>query len=87
MTYRVFNRLFEAYHNPSNRKGVTSTRDGAATWAYRAEAEAVANELNERDRDPEDGDRGEDDWIVVDDREPPRVVRPAVGLRPRHRRT
>ena len=46
-----------------------STRDRAATWDNRAEAEAVATELNERDRQPEYGALGEDDWIVVDDRE------------------
>jgi len=51
--YRVFNRRFEAYHDPSDRQGVMSTRDGAATWTDKAEAEAVAAELNERDREPE----------------------------------
>jgi hypothetical protein len=65
--YRVFNRRFEAYHHPYNRQGVMSTRDRAATWTDRDEAEAVEAALNERDRDPEYGDRGEDDWIVVDE--------------------
>jgi hypothetical protein len=74
--YRVFHRRFSAYHNPDDPKGVMSTWDGAATWDDRAEAEAVAEALNERDRRPEYGDVGEDDWIVVDDREPPRVIRP-----------
>jgi len=44
-----------------------STRKGAATWDDRAEAEAVAAELNERDRQPEYGQLGQDDWVVVDD--------------------
>jgi hypothetical protein len=73
-TFRVFNRRFGSYHNPDNRKGVMSTWDGAATWDDRAEAEAVAAELNDRDRHPEYGTLGQDDWIVVDDREPPRVI-------------
>jgi hypothetical protein len=51
-----------------------STRDRAATWDDRAEAEAVAAELNERDRHPEYGQLGQDDWIVVDDRKPPPVI-------------
>jgi hypothetical protein len=44
-----------------------STRDRAATWTDRDEAEAVEAALNERGRDLEYGDRGEDDWIVVDE--------------------
>jgi hypothetical protein len=72
--YRVYHRRLEAYHNPDNAMGVMSAWDGAATWDNKAEAEAVAAELNERDRHPEYGDLGEDDWIVVDDREPPRVI-------------
>jgi hypothetical protein len=72
--YRVYHRRFEAYHHPDNPMGVMSTWDGAATWDNMAEAEAVAAELNERDRHPEYGDLGEADWIVVDDREPPRVI-------------
>jgi hypothetical protein len=67
MTLRVYNRRFDAYHHPNNRKGVMSTRAGAATWDGRAEAEAVAAALNERDRRPEYGALGKDDWIVVDD--------------------
>jgi len=67
MTYRVFHRRFAAYHHPADRKGVMSTRDGAATWTDRAEAAAVAAELNMRDQEPEYGALGEDDWIVVDD--------------------
>ena len=74
MRYRVFNRRFEAYHHPYNRQGVMSTWDRAAMWVDRAEAKAVAAALNERDRHPEYGPLGEDDWIVVDDREPPRVI-------------
>jgi hypothetical protein len=73
--YRVYNRKFEAYHHPDDAQGVTATWDRAATWDERAEAEAVATELNERDRQIESGDLAEDDWIVVDDREPPRVIR------------
>jgi hypothetical protein len=33
----------------------------------RAEAEVVAAELNQRDRQPEYGELGHDDWIVVTD--------------------
>jgi hypothetical protein len=73
--YRVYHRRFEAYHQPDDAQGVMATWDGAATWDERAEAEAVAAELNERDRQTESSDLGEDDWIVVDDREPPRVIR------------
>jgi hypothetical protein len=51
-----------------------ATWDRAATWDDRTEAEQVAAELNERDRQAEYGDLGDDDWIVVDDREPPRVI-------------
>jgi hypothetical protein len=65
--YRVFHRRVEAYHNPADPKGVMSTWKGAATWENRADAEAVAEALNERDSRPEYGDLGEDDWIVIDD--------------------
>jgi hypothetical protein len=65
--FRVFNSRFGSYHRPDNPRGVTSTRDRAATWADRTEAEAVAAELNERDRQPEYGALGGDDWVVVDD--------------------
>jgi hypothetical protein len=65
-TFRVFNRRFGAYHHPDNRKGVMSTLERAGTWDTRAEAEAVAAELNERDRQPEYGQLGDDDWVVVD---------------------
>ena len=34
----------------------------------------MAAELNQGARQAESGDLGEDDWIVVDDREPPRVI-------------
>jgi hypothetical protein len=64
--YRVFNERFEAYHHPYNRQGVMSTRDRAAIWKHRAKAEAVAAALNERDRQPEYGALGEDNWIVVE---------------------
>lgn len=67
MLYRVFNRRFEAYHHPANPKGVMATRDRAAVWDNRTEAEAVAAALNERDRQPEYGQLGHDDWIVVED--------------------
>ena len=72
--YRVYHRRFEAYHPRDDPQGVLATWDGAATWDDRAEAEAVAAELNERDRRAESGDHGDHDWIVVDDREPPRVI-------------
>jgi hypothetical protein len=74
MTYRVFHRRFGAYHHPDDAMGVMSTWDGAATWDDKVEAEAVAEALKERDRQPEYGDLSDDDWIVVDDREPPRVI-------------
>lgn len=67
MAYRVYNRKFQAYHRPDNPKGVMSTRDRAAIWDNRADAEAVVDELNERDRQPEYGELGHDDWTVVDD--------------------
>ena len=51
-----------------------ATWDRAATWDDRAQAEAVAADLNQRDRQAEHGHLGEDDWIVVDDREPPRAI-------------
>jgi hypothetical protein len=66
-TFRVFNRRFEAYHRPDNPKGVMSTHDRAAVWDDQAEAEAVAAELNEWDRQPEYGELGGDDWIVVEE--------------------
>ncbi len=72
--YRVYHRRFEAYHHPHDRQGVMSTWDRAATWDDRAEAEAVAAELNERDRHPEYGALVDHGWIVGDDREPPRVI-------------
>ena len=72
--YRVYHRRFEAYHQPDDPQGVMASWDRAATWDDRAEAEAVAAKLNERDRQAESGDLGEGDWIVVDDREPPRVI-------------
>jgi hypothetical protein len=54
--FRVFNGKFEAYHRPDNPKGVMSTWDRAAIWDNRADAEAVVDELNERDRQPEYGE-------------------------------
>jgi hypothetical protein len=44
-----------------------ATRDRAAIWANRADAERVAAELNERDCRPEYGELGHDDWIVVEE--------------------
>jgi hypothetical protein len=67
MLYRVFNRKFEAYHGIGDPKGVMATRDRAAIWENRADAERAAAELNERDRRPEYGELGRDDWIVVTD--------------------
>jgi hypothetical protein len=67
MLYRVYNRKFEAYHHPSDPKGVMATRDRAWIWDNRADAEAAAAELNERDRRPEYGELGHDDWVVVED--------------------
>jgi hypothetical protein len=32
-----------------------------------ADADAVAAELNERDQQPEYGQLGQDDWVVVED--------------------
>ena len=43
-----------------------ATRDRAWVWDNRADAEAVAAELNERDRRPDYGELGHDDSIVVD---------------------
>jgi hypothetical protein len=67
LLYRVFNRKFESYHRPGDPPGVMATRDRAAIWNDRTEAEQVAAELNERDRRPEYGQLGQDDWIVVED--------------------
>jgi hypothetical protein len=67
VAYKVFNRKFEAYHRPDNPKGVMSTRDRAAIWNDRTDAEAVAEELNDRDRRPEYGELGHDDWVVVEE--------------------
>ena len=67
MVFLVFNRRFESYHRPGDPKGVMATRDHAANWANRADAERVAAELNERDCRPEYGELGHDDWIVVED--------------------
>jgi hypothetical protein len=67
MAFRVFNRKFKAYHRPGDPPGVMSTRDRAAIWDDRADADAVAAALNERDRQPEYGELGHDDWIVVED--------------------
>jgi hypothetical protein len=53
MLYRVYNRKFEAYHRPGNPPRVMATHDRAWVWDHRADAEAVAAELNERDRQPE----------------------------------
>jgi hypothetical protein len=66
MAYKVSNRKFEAYHRPDNPKGVMSRCDRAAIWEDRAEAETVAAELNERDRQPEYCELGHDDWVVVE---------------------
>jgi hypothetical protein len=66
MPYRVFNRKFEAWHHPGNPKGVMVGRNRAARWEDRAAAERVAAELNQRDRHPEYGELGHDDWIVVE---------------------
>lgn len=66
-TFRVFHWRFESFHHPANPKGVMSTQDRAAMWDDRAEAEAVAPALNERDRRPEYGEFGRNDWIVVED--------------------
>jgi hypothetical protein len=44
-----------------------ATRDRADTWDDRTEAERVAAELNQRDRRPEYGQLGHDDWVVIDD--------------------
>jgi hypothetical protein len=67
MVFLVFNRRFESYHRPGDAKGVMATRDRAAIWANRADADRVATELNERDCRPEYGELGHDDWIVVED--------------------
>jgi hypothetical protein len=67
MLYRVFNRRFEAYHHPGDPKGVMASGDRAWVWENRTDAEQVAAELNERDRRPEYGELGHDDWIVVAD--------------------
>jgi hypothetical protein len=65
--YRVFNRKFETYHRPGDPPGVMATHHRAWVWENRADAEAVAAELNERDRRPEYGELGHDDWAVVED--------------------
>jgi hypothetical protein len=67
MMYRVFNRRFEAWHRLGDPNGVMSNRDRASDWEDRTEAERVAAALNERDRHPEYGELGRDDWIVVED--------------------
>jgi hypothetical protein len=46
---------------------VVGVGERAATWDDRAEAEAVAAALNGRDRQPEYGELGRDDWMVVED--------------------
>jgi hypothetical protein len=51
--YRVYNRKFEAYHHPRDPKGVMATKDRAWIWDNRADTEAAAAELNERDHRPE----------------------------------
>jgi hypothetical protein len=76
--YRVYNRRLEGIPPPRQPKGVMSTWDVdvGPRWhvGRQAEAETVAQTLNEQDREPEYGDRGGADWIVVDDREPPRPI-------------
>jgi hypothetical protein len=67
MAYRVFHRRFESYHNVGDPKGVMSTRDRATEWDDRTESEQVAAELNDRDRRPEYGQLGQDDWVVVEE--------------------
>ena len=67
MVFLVFNRRFESYHRRGDPKGVMATRDRAAIWANRADADRVATELNERDCRPEYGELGHDDWIVVEE--------------------
>jgi hypothetical protein len=67
MLYRVFNRKFETYHRPGDPPGVMATRDRAWVWDNRTDAEAVAAELNDRDRRPEYGELGHDDWIVIEE--------------------
>jgi hypothetical protein len=67
MAFVVFHRRFESYNRPGDPKGVMASRERAGTWDDRAEAERVAAELNERDRRPEYGELGHDDWIVAED--------------------
>jgi hypothetical protein len=63
----AYNRQFDSYHRVGDPKGVMASRERATEWDDRAEAERIAAELNDRDRRPEYGELGHDDWIVVDD--------------------
>jgi hypothetical protein len=56
------------YWHPDTLQGATLNRsERAHRFEDQVEVEAVAAELNERDRHPEYGELGHDDWIVVAD--------------------
>jgi hypothetical protein len=67
MAFRVYNRKYESYHHVGDPKGVMAHRHRATEWSDRADAEQVAAQLNERDRQPDYGELGHDDWVVVTD--------------------
>jgi hypothetical protein len=66
-TFRVFHRRFEAYHHPRQPQGRHVDSGQGGDVGRRADAEAVAGALNERDRQPEYGELGHADWVVVED--------------------
>jgi hypothetical protein len=74
MAYRVFHRRFESCHHPDNRKGEMATRERAATWDDRAEAEAVAAELTNGTGNPNTGSSATTTGSSSTDREPQRVI-------------
>jgi hypothetical protein len=68
MAWVLQNERSGGYWHPDALQGVTLNRaERAYRFSDRTEAEAVAADLNERDRQPEYGQLGHDDWIVVDD--------------------
>jgi hypothetical protein len=63
--WRVFNRQFGSFNSPDVPHGAMVRFDKAATWEDEAEADAEAERLNERDRVPEYGELGHNDWIAL----------------------
>jgi hypothetical protein len=68
MAWVLRNQRNGGYWHPDTLQGTTLNRpERAYRFEDRAEAARAAAGLNERDRHPEYGELGRDDWIVVED--------------------